>query len=92
MVRFGSTARFYTQGTSSKSLFKGMFFNAATSKQPVAKLANRDPVEAHKVAAQSEREWLYLLITGDIRCRSTDVVVSRAGVACKATVYCTHVA
>ena len=68
-----------------------MFLNAATSEQTAVKLANRDPVAAHKVAAQNEREWLFfLLITGEIRCPSTDVVVSRAGVACKATVYCTH--
>ena len=68
MVWSGSTACFYTQGTSSKSLFKDMFLNAATSEQTAAKLANRDPVAAHKVAAQNEREWLFfLLITGGIR-------------------------
>ena len=81
MELFNSTARFYTQGTSSKRLFKGTFFNAATSKQPVAKRANRDPAAAHKVATQSERELLFLLITGEIWYPSTDFVVSRAGVA-----------
>ena len=63
-----------------------MFFNSAASKQPVAKLANRDPVAARKVAAQIEREWPFLLITGEIRCPSTDVVVAHPGVASKATV------
>ena len=89
-VQFYSTFLDYTQSTSGKIMFKGMLFYAASSKQPLAKLANRDPVAVHKVAGQSEREWLSLLITGEIKCPSTDVVVSRAGVACKATVYCTH--
>ena len=87
--RFGCTARFYTYGKSSKSLFKDMFFNAATSQQSVAKQDNLSPVAAHLVAAHNEREWRFLFITAEIRCPSTDGL-SSAGVACKATVYCTH--
>ena len=91
VVLFSSTSHLYTQDTSNKSSVKRMPWNAATSNQPIAMLANQVPVAAHKVAAQTEREWLFLLITGGLRCASTDVVVSCAGVASKATVYGTHV-
>ena len=93
VVRFGlvlqhvSTHKAQAARVCSKACF---LMRQQASSPHVAKLANRDPVAAHKVAAQSEREWLFLLITGEIKHPSTDVVVSRAGLACKATVYCTH--
>ena len=67
-----------------------MFFYAATGKQPVATLTNGYPVAANILAAQSERERRFLLITGEINCVSTAVIVSPAGRACKETAYCPH--